>query len=100
MIRRAFIRRLGLGAAAVAVSPLDAFKMPEVVPWRFEPESEVGDLLVENDLSGLTRLVHEIYMGEVLPAVRMGSPMAKIFADTADHYALHGEKLVFQVDVT
>jgi hypothetical protein len=49
----------------------------------------------------LTGILHEIYAGEVKPAVRAFSPVSQLFTDaTPGQYRIDGEKLVGSTDLT
>ena len=49
------------------------------------------------DLSGLT---HDIFVGRVLPNVRVESPTAMLFQDAgAGDYRLEGQNMVFAADL-
>lgn len=54
-----------------------------------------------SSVSTLTGLLHEVYAGEVKPAVRAFSPVSQLFTDAGPgQYRIDGEKLVGSTDLT
>ncbi len=93
MKRRHFLYRMGMAMAFVAAADL-----APAGEWLRELKAAVPLPVASMSASELTGLIHEIFLGAIVPAVQMTSPTARMFGGDGD-YQLPGEKLVFATDL-
>ena len=97
--RRQFFRRFCGAAVSVALAPVDAFRLPELDPFRgtatWAVAHQAGPPLVMTDL---TDMIHRIYTQEIVSHLQNITPMLKVF-EGQSAYRMDGERLVFGIDL-
>ena len=100
--RRQFFRRFCGAAVSVALAPVDAFRLPELDPFRGEIYGRsIMECLepIQQDINQeLNGILHEMHTYSTVANVRRHTPMLKAF-EGQSAYRMDGERLVFGIDL-